>query len=285
MDLRLADGTMIRDVVQPPQGMRHRVLIGTEESSGREVAAKIELTPGALRPERLALEWLTSLGGPAPRLLAVGPAAEPGEGAGAICLVTERVAGTAPATTDGWQRLGAALARLARVPWDGSGLSVLAHDEFLRLHERRVEEIGTVLGRDLAAMLPPAPPAYADSPLTLTHGDPGPGNFLDDGAAGALIDWEDAVVAPRGLDLGRATFIALLGSGPEGYPAREQAARATAVRAGFLGESDSRPAGDELTWWLTVAGVQFAHWRLERADDPRVPPWLDAVTVLESALA
>jgi Ser/Thr protein kinase RdoA (MazF antagonist) len=284
MALRLADGTTIRDLSRPPQGMRHRVLFGVEESSGREVAAKIELIPGALEPERRALEWLTSQGGPAPRLLAAGPLEDADEYPGALCLLTERVAGTAPTSTAGWERLGRALARLSRVPWEGSGLAVLGHAEFLRLHERRVDGLGEALGRDLREVLPAVPRTYAESPLTLTHGDPGPGNFLDDGAVGTLIDWEDVLVAPRGLDLARATFIALLGAGPEGYAAREHDARARAVTAGFLAESGRSPGEDELTWWLTVAGVQFAHRRLERAGEPGVLPWRDAVTALETTL-
>jgi len=243
MALRLADGTTIRDLRRPPQGMRHRVLFGVEERSGREVAAKIELIPGALEPERLTLEWLTSQGGPAPRLLAAGLLAQAGEHPGALCLVTERVAGTAPTSAEGWARLGVALARLSRVPWEGSGLPVLDHAEFLRLHERRVEELGEAMGSDFRATLPAPPRAYVDSPLTLSHGDPGPGNFLDDGAEGSIIDWEDAVVAPLGLDLGRARFIALLGAGPEGYAARDQATRAAAVTAGFLDESRRRRNG------------------------------------------
>jgi aminoglycoside phosphotransferase (APT) family kinase protein len=286
MALRLADGTTIGDLTRPPQGMRHRVLFGVEESSGLEVAAKIELIPGALEPERRALEWLTSQRGPAPRLLASGPLEDLGEHPGALCLVTERVAGTAPTSTDGWRRLGGALARLARVPWEGSDLPTLDHPEFLRLHERRVDDLGQALGRDLGAGLPAVPHAFSRSPLTLTHGDPGPGNFLDDGAAGTIIDWEDVVVAPRGLDLGRARFIALLGAGPEGYVADEHEPRARAVTAGFLAEADDRPpVADERDWWLSVAGVQFAHRRLERAGEPGVLPWLDALTVLEAALA
>jgi len=282
MNLRLADGTTIGDIRRPPQGMRHRVLLGVEESSGREVAAKIELIPGALEPERRALEWLTARGGPAPPLLASGHLADSGEHPGALCLVTERVAGTAPTSTDGWERLGGALARLARVPWEGSGLPALDHGEFLGLHERRVRVVGEALGRDLGATLPAVPAAYAGSSPTLTHGDPGPGNFLDDGGAGTIIDWEDAVVAPRGLDLGRARFIAFLGAGPEGYVADEQEARARAVTAGFLAESGAAPGDDELAWWLAVAGVQFAHRRLERAGEPGVLPWLDAVSLLEA---
>jgi len=33
-----------------------------------------------------------------------------------------------------------------------------------------------------------------------------------------------------------------------------------------------------------VAGVQFAHRRLERAGEPGVLPWLDAVAVLDGVL-
>lgn len=284
MTLRLADGTTVRDTTSPPQGIKHRVLLGVEESSGREVAAKIELIPGALERERRALEWIAARGGPAPRLLVAGEVVEPGRHAGALCLVTERVVGAPPTSTAGWRRLGGALARLSEVPWAGSDLPALDHEGFLPLHERRVEELGRALGRDLGASLPAVPSVYAESPLTLSHGDPGPGNFLDDGVAGTIIDWEDAAVSPRGLDLGRARFIALLGGGPEGYVAVEQEARAEAVTSGYLDEAAGPgPTDDELAWWLAVAGVQFAHRRLEGAGEPGALPWLDAVEVLEKA--
>lgn len=282
MALRLTDGTTITGLSEPPQGMRHRIFFGVEESSGREVAAKIELIDGALEPERRALEWLTAQGGPAPRLLAAGTLDDSGEHPGAVCLVVERVAGERPTTLESWGRLGRALARLSELPWEDSGLTVLDHDAFRDLHERRVADLGKALGRDLATSLPSLPGAYSESPMTVTHGDPGPGNFLDDGADGTLIDWEDAVVAPRGLDLGRARFIALLGVGPEGWVAEEPAARADAITAGFRAEVDPPPDAEELAWWLAVAGVQFAHRRLQRAGEPGVLPWRDALTVLES---
>jgi aminoglycoside phosphotransferase (APT) family kinase protein len=291
MDLRLDDGTRVTDLRQPPQGLRHRVLLGVEESSGHEVAVKIELVPGALAPERRALERLSAHDGPAPRLLAIATVAAGGCLAdtsiepGALCLVSERLSGEPPRSPAAWERLGRALARLARLPWEGSGLEIQGHQEFLAVHAGRVEELGRASGSDLGARLPAVPPSYADSPLTVTHGDPGPGNFLDDGVAGKLIDWEDVQVAPRGLDLGRAAFIALLGSGPEGYVAEDEAARAAAVVAGYRAESgDGFPAADELAWWLAVAGVQFAHWRLERAAEGGVPSWREAVAVLDRTL-
>lgn len=285
MALRLTDGTTVTDLSEPPQGMRHRILFGVETSSGREVAAKIELIAGALEPERQALEWLTAQGGPAPRLRAAGTLDSSGDHPGAVCLVTDRVGGERPTTLAGWNRLGRALARLSLVPWEGSELTTLGHDAFLALHESRVTDLSEALERDLGATLPPLPRSYSGSQLTVTHGDPGPGNFLDDGAEGTLIDWEDAVVAPRGLDLGRARFIALIGAGPAGWVAKEPAARAAAVAAGFLAAAEDSPPGEvESAWWLGVAGVQFAHRRLERAGAPGVLPWLDAVTTLESAM-
>jgi Ser/Thr protein kinase RdoA (MazF antagonist) len=285
MALRLTDGRTIGEISRPLQGTRHRVVFGVEESSGREVAVKIELVAGALEPERRALEWLTRQGGPSPRLHATGTLSPAGENPRALCLVIERVAGEPASSLPGWEGLGRALARLSRIPWQGSGLTTLGRDDFLALHELRVEDLGQALGRDLGAGLPPVPPSYPASPLAMTHGDPGPGNFLDDGADGTLIDWEDALVAPRGLDLGRAAFIALLGSGPEGFVARDHAARADAVVRGHLAETDGSPDQAERDWWLSVAGVQFAHRRLERSGHPGVLPWIEAVKVLESTPA
>jgi Phosphotransferase enzyme family len=284
MDLRLDDGTTVTDLSRPPQGTRHRIVFGIEESSGREVAAKIELLPGTLDPERRALEWLDAHDEPAPRLRAVGRVAS-ADDQGALCLVCDRAAGQHPHSLPGWERLGGALAGLSELPWRGSGLDTLDHRAFLAVHEARVEDLGAASGSDLGPRFPALPPSYPASPLVLTHGDPGPGNFLDDGAAGTLIDWEDAYVAPRGLDLGRAAFIALLGAGPEGYAAADNAARSQAVVTGFLAASAGRsPDPDELRWWLTVAGIQFAHRRLERAGEPGVLPWRDAIEVLDRAL-
>jgi aminoglycoside phosphotransferase (APT) family kinase protein len=284
MPLRLTDGTTITGLSEPPQGFKHRIFFGIEEHTGQEVVAKVELIDGALRAERLALEWLTEQDVPAPRLHVAGRLDDSGEYPGAFCLVVDRVAGERTTSLEGWARLGRALARLSSIPWEGSGLPMLDHATVRDLHERRVADLATALGRNPAAGMPPLPRSYSESPMTVTHSDPGPGNFLDDGADGTLVDWEDAVVAPRGLDLGRARFIALPGVGPDDPVAEEPAARADAVAAGFLAGVDRAPDADELAWWLGIAGVQFAHWRLERVGAPGIPSWLDAIAALESAL-
>src|ERR1700743_2538169 len=116
MPLRLSDGTTITNLSRPLQGTRHRLLFGVEDSSAREVAAKIELIPGALAPERQALEWLTLQEGPAPRLHAPGTLVADGEFPGAACLVIERGGGESPSSLAGWGRMGRALARLSRGP-------------------------------------------------------------------------------------------------------------------------------------------------------------------------
>src|SRR6185437_69695 len=100
------------------------------EASGRAVAVKIESLPGTLAPERRALEWLDVHDGPSPRLRAAGIVAS-AESASAVCLVIDRAAGEAPRSPAGWSRLGGALARLSRFAWQGSGLGVLDHREFL----------------------------------------------------------------------------------------------------------------------------------------------------------
>jgi aminoglycoside phosphotransferase (APT) family kinase protein len=119
-------------------------------------------------------------------------------------------------------------------------------------------------------------------PLIVTHGDPGNGNYLESDTRAVLIDWEQAQVAPRGLDLARAIFIALLRAA-HSDPGDLENARA--VMAGYLNSSNWNPTTSEMKWWLEVAGVQVVHNRWLRSDQPNVPPWQDAAVVLEDSLS
>ena len=284
--LTLADGSVIDLDGHPSQGTRHRVLRGRLRETGERVIVKVELVSGALEVERLALVWVGDHGVRVPRLITESEC--PLMDAPARCLVIEAITGEAPETTEEWNLLGRGLASLAAVPVAGSPLRIEAHDAFLAAHEARIRDLGRpaleALGGAQARQLPTSAPVSGCNPLVVTHGDPGPGNFLVTAAGGVLLDWEEAHVAPRGLDLARSVFIALAGVGPEGYAGREHAERARAVAAGYLAAVDWRPDAAELRWWLTVAGIQFAHRRWERRGQARVLPWQDALTVLRSAL-
>ena len=286
--IRLANGLAIRLEGRPAQGTRHVVRFGVLENTGERVAVKIEWIAGSLEVERRALSWLSVQRGPAPRLIAASTVIS--HGRRAACLVTERAEGSAPTTRSGWDRMGHALARLIDIPTAGCDLAVLDPPSFGDRHAQRIRELGVHL-ETLAESIEDwteicSPTIHGATDLVITHGDPGPGNYLDDNTAGTLIDWEAAQIAPIGLDLARATFIALLGAGPAGYLGRDHRERARAVAHGYLARVGQRwrPTTEQLRWWLTVAGIQFAHHRWQRAGEPRVAPWTDAIDTLRAAL-
>lgn len=287
--LTLDDGTELDIVERPAQGTRHTVFRAREQRSGDSVVVKIELIPDALATERLALEWVSAHGGPAPTVRTASTVKLP-DGRQARCLVMDHVDGHVPDSNGSWQAMGRTLAALPELPWAGSGLPVHDRASFGAAHQQRLHDLDAPLReamrgiRDWERLISADPPT--PSPPVITHGDPGPGNFLHHGHTGTLIDWEEAHVAPRGLDLARAMFIALLGSGPAGFVACDHHARARSVASGYLASLKHTWAPDpaELRWWLIAAGVQFAHRRLQRAGQPGVLPWTDAITVLATAL-
>jgi aminoglycoside phosphotransferase (APT) family kinase protein len=271
---------------QPLQGSKHEVLFGILRDTGEAVVVKLEGVSGALARESAALQYLAARGGPVPELKAIGLTDV--AGARVPCLVVKRQEGAAPTSRDGWQRMGRALGRLAEPVSDIEQLPVLDRERFGDEHARRVRELAGCLTAIVAAV--PDWPSLAcaeipvPGPLVLTHGDPGPGNFLDDGRSGWLIDWEDAHVAPRGLDLARVAFIAWLGSGPAGFVGRDHDARARAAVAGYLQTVPGgwQPSVEETRWWLAVAGVQFIHHRWQLGGWPA--PWEEAARVLQRGL-
>lgn len=271
---------------EPAQGTRHRILFGLMSDGDRPVVVKIERIPGALERERLALAWVgqTKLG-LAPSLISFGEASLDGDQV--TCLVTERCRGSAPTTVAGWRRMGGTFARLADIGSPEHSLTVVDPDEFVQAHRERVSGLGSRLDPFVGSIPDWAELSHrilpASTALALTHGDPGPGNYLDTGSSGLLIDWEEAHVAPLGLDLARLIFIALLGSGPAGYIARDHQARAAAAAAGYLHAIEDRwlPTSNELRWWFTVAGIQFIHRRWQLGGPA---PWENTAELLVSAL-
>ena len=283
--LVIEDGPRVELDGSPVQGTRHTVRFGSVCGSGERVAVKLERVPGALGRERVALAGLGASTGPVPRLLCAGRA-RLDEGP-VECLVIERRMGAPPSSPPGWRRMGRGYGRLAERT--ERPVELPAHDRatFGAGHARRVAELGARLA-GLATAIPDWASLCSDrvpgaAPLVITHGDPGPGNFLDDGGDGSIVDWEEAQVAPRGLDLARLVFIAWLGAGPRGYPARDHEPRAREVTAGYLDalREPWQPDGQEWRWWLTVAGVQFIHRRWRHGGPA---PWQEATAVLGALL-
>jgi aminoglycoside phosphotransferase len=285
-EIVLDDGLSVTIEGQPPQGSKHKVLFGVLTDTGEAVVVKLEGISGALAREGAALEYLAVRGGPVPELRAAGLADVSGERV--ACLVVQRQEGEAPTSRDGWRRMGRALGRVAAPVSDIKRLPVLDRERFGDQHAQRVRELGDCL-LPIAAAVPDWPSLASahvprPGPLVLTHGDPGPGNFLDDGRCGWLIDWEDAHVAPRGLDLARVVFIARLGSGSAGFVGRDHNARARAAVAGYLQTVPGgwQPSVEETRWWSAVAGVQFIYHRWQLGGRPA--PWEKAADVLHCGL-
>ncbi len=279
-----SDGYEVENLVAVPGGRSHHVYFGTEAGAARPVVVKMEVVGGRLAVEERALTWLWAQGAPVPKVRRFA-AGRLGDGPLRPCLVTDRVDGRPPRTAAAWGRMGRALHELGRIPPRGSGLPTWPVPEFVRSHRAKVEALGDRLaGSSVPAAVGQvlAAPTPALGPLVVTHGDPGPGNYLETATAPVMIDWEVAQIAPRGLDMARAAFVALLVADGSGKPADRT--RARAVIAGYLDGGDWRPTISELQWWLAVAGVQVTHNRWERRGQPRVLPWADSVTVLAAAL-
>lgn len=278
------DGVIVRHLEPAGSGRSHRVYFGSQAATGAPVVVKMELLKGRLAREHTALCWLGPLGASVPAVCFYGPG-HLDDQAWTPCLVTDRINGSPPTTPEAWSRMGRALADLAPLPWKHSDLPVTDADDFIRTHHHKIAELaGALRSTPEAAMIAalarwPSPPL---GPLVVTHGDPGPGNYLETTTQTVLIDWEQTHVAPRGFDIARAAFIALLDSARRLEPTNR--ANATAVLGGYLGAGDWQPDAKELRWWIGVAGVTFIYNRWRRRGQDRVLAWLDAAAVLANTL-
>jgi aminoglycoside phosphotransferase (APT) family kinase protein len=164
----------------PAQGSKHETLFGTLHPHQRAVVVKVEGVHGALEREAAALRHLAALRGPVPTLIEVGVGTWRGKRS--VCLVMERKAGCSPTTRERWRRMGRALGRVGRPVDRVAGLPVLDYRRFGADHAQRIRELETRL-IGLGSVVPDWPLLCSahiptPGPLVLTHGDPGPGNFL-----------------------------------------------------------------------------------------------------------
>ncbi|MDN5852273.1 MAG: aminoglycoside phosphotransferase family protein, partial [Actinomycetia bacterium] len=198
-------------LVERLPGRSATVFRGHTDRSDAEVVVKIASTSDRmLDRERVTLQALRGRGVPAPRVLTHGLLAD---GAREVrpCLVLAFLPGTAPATADGYRRMGRRLAELREHGLACTHLARLSATVLAQRHAAGVRQLADELGPARTAWL--AGLRVPVGALALTHGDPSPENFVDGPTGGAMIDFGAAVHAPTGLDLGRAWFTTQLCAG------------------------------------------------------------------------
>ncbi|MEQ4205466.1 aminoglycoside phosphotransferase family protein [Actinopolymorpha sp. B9G3] len=233
---------------------------------------------GRLSRERIALSFAREHGVPVPSLVGEGRTSE-----GQLFLVLSQEDGIRATVPSGWYRLGRDLATLAGVPIDGCPLPRVSPCEFAQDHRNRLGVVESTLDAPVVRRIHVAIERIGHvEPLTLTHGDPGSGNYLDNGEGGVILDWENATIAPFGVDIGRAAFISLMDLGHTGVAADLHAAVVRGYRDGLRGHS--KLSEELLAASIVVAGLQFIHGRFVRPLRSERTPRA-AAAVLDSYLA
>jgi aminoglycoside phosphotransferase len=141
LTVELSGGYAVNDLKAAPAGLAHRVLFGVEAATKSPVVLKIEQIPGRLEIEYQALLWLNQEEVDVPRVRWFGAARVGGKPC-ARCLVTERIPGKPPLSSESWSRMGQALQRLEGVPWRGSNLPVFDESRFVATHQERTTALG-----------------------------------------------------------------------------------------------------------------------------------------------
>lgn len=255
--LTLPDGQKVQLGERTPSGSKNDTRYGTLET-GRPVVVKVQANHGQLAREAVALTFAASQGLPSPTVVASGTT-ESGE----YFLVLTRENGVRPTDPDGWQRMGRDYARLASATITHCPLPTVQAEDFAADHTERLLTVKSLLTNPMHDQIQEAITRLAtNTSLTLTHGDPGSGNYLDNRAGGTILDWETASIAPFGLDVGRAAFIALLDLGDTGIPQQLHTAFVRGYQAALPAEQSI--SDEVLHAGILVAGLQFAHGRHTR---------------------
>ena len=246
----LPDGRRVTLGERTSGGSKNHTRFGTLPD-GRPVVVKQQANHGRLNHEAIALTYAAGCGLRVPRVI---DAWRPPEGG--YCLVLTREAGVRTHHAAGWRRMGFDLARLAAAPIDDCPLPHVGAEQFATDHLERLAAVRSLIN-DHADRVAAAVRHIATGRATLTHGDPGSGNYLDHEGGGTILDWETASLAPFGIDIGRAAFIALLDNGNTGIPEELRTAVVAGYRAGLPAPLDEVT----ITAGTIVAGLQFIHGR------------------------
>jgi aminoglycoside phosphotransferase (APT) family kinase protein len=275
-----------------------------------ELVARLMPCPGVARKETLVQSAVAAAGFPAPLVRASGG---PDSGLGRSFMVMDRAVGR-PLLSGLDDVAPAAARRLARLPELLAGSMARLHaldprlvrDDLEQVRDvpvtvpgliRQQERFAAEFGRtDLVAAarwLSDHPPSPA--PDVICHGDLHPFNLLAYGDRVTVLDWSNALIAPRAYDV---AFTALLLSEP---PLRVACWRRPLIRAAsgllthrFLRSYQRLGAtaidSGELRWYQAVVClrvlVEVASWVHEGAHGERADhPWLASEPTLARRLA
>jgi aminoglycoside phosphotransferase (APT) family kinase protein len=318
--LRNATGTPGLDYSRRPEPMRGGFwaelfsfsLANPPDGWPAELVARLMPDPRAARKETIVQSAVAAAGFPTPFVRASGG---PDCGLGRAFMVMDRAAG-APALSglDGGLTPAAMLRLLRRVPGRLAGAMARLHaldpdlvrDQLEQVPEvavsvagllTKLERFAAEFGRpDLvgaARWLADHPPASA--PDVICHGDLHPFNLLADGDRVTVLDWSNAVLAPRVYDV---AFTCLVLSEPAlrvpGWqrPLVRVAGRELARRfvRGYRRQAATTIGPGELRWYQAAAGlralVEVAGWYHQGVADTHAGhPWLVTGPAFASRLA
>jgi len=277
-----------------------------------ELVARLMPDPGTARKETIAQRAVAAAGFPTPFVRASGG---PDSGLGQAFMVMDRAAGR-PALSglDGGLTPAAVPRLLRRIPELLAGSMARLHaldPDVVRGQLEQVSEVpvtvpgllsalarsATGFGRaDLAAAarwLTDHPPCPA--PDVICHGDLHPFNLLADGDRVTVLDWSNALLAPRAYDLAATSL--LLSEPPLRVPGWQRPmvrmfGRVLARRfvSGYQRLTAVTAEPGELTWYKAVVClrslVQVAGWEHEGVTDAHAGhPWLVCGPAFASRLA
>lgn len=255
--LALADGRRVDLGDRTSGGSKNQTRFGVLE--GLQVVVKTQSNHGRLRNEEAALGFALARRLPCPNVVATGTTAD-----GTFFLILTREPGHRASTPEGWGRMGRDFATLAGTSIGDCALSRTEPHAFAADHLERLEAVSRIIDTKQRDGIATAIEHFRRCRLlSLTHGDPGSGNYLDHPSGGTILDWETAHIAPFGLDAGRGAFIALLDLGHTGMSQEHHDAFVDGYRS-RLADTNAELDTRTLRAATLVAGLQFIHGRHTR---------------------
>ncbi|WP_250405137.1 phosphotransferase enzyme family protein [Streptomyces cellostaticus] len=277
-EFTLADGPRVTHLRRLSSGRSHAAYAGRLVDGSAVVCKVSAMQDGRLPHEGASLAALTTAGYPCPEVVALGRICD-GNWEARRCLVLRFLPGGPPTTGAAFTRLGRRLAELHQLQLRAGALPVHGSTD-PRTEASHLLTALTAADRDTLDEIVEAI-RRDDCPAVPTHGDAGPGNYLDTPSGGTLIDFETAAMRPALADIGRCLFLMEV---EYGMPAASTEAQEL-IRSYRNWRHDATSATDAaIAAWCAVEGLRVTHWRHENRQHPRTPSWNEALNAVNRAL-